>query len=116
MRENMTIEQSNQLETTLRAAIKANQVKVLTIENAKALIGNRIQTIYFGYRDQIGVDDFIVGEIKREVYSNGKEGEIAVFTQDGRNTFIRAHAENGGEFTCSDIDRPVYFIIVGNED
>jgi len=33
---------------------------------------------------------------------------------DGRNTWIRAHEENDGAFTCSDSDRFVYYIEIGN--
>ena len=86
----------------------ANQV--LTVDIAKSLFGKRIQTVYAGYRGQDGDDDFIVGEIKREVYANGKEGEICLFTADGRNTYIRAHEFNNGAFTCSDSDRFVYYV------
>ena len=88
----------------------ANQV--LTVDIATSLIGKRIQTVYSGYRGQDGDDNFVVGEIKREIYANGKEGEICLFTADGRNTYIRAHKFNDGVFTCSDSDREVYYVLV----
>jgi hypothetical protein len=99
--------------TTLKTSSEiftANQI--LTVEIAKSLIGQRIQTVYSGYSGQDGGDNFVIGEIKREIYGNGKEGEICLFTIDGRNTYIRAHAFNNGEFTCSDSDRFVYYVAV----
>lgn len=86
----------------------------LTIEIAESLNGKRIQTVYAGYCDQDGTDDFIVGEIKRETYPNGKQGEICLFASDGRNTYIRAHSFNEGYFTCSDSDRFVFYVVIDN--
>ena len=100
----------------MRAAVENNTAKILTLEAAKQLKGKKIATIYFGYRGQDGVDEFVVGEVKREIYGNGKEGQFCIFTGDGRNTFIRAHEENDGIFTCSDIDRYVYYIELPNEN
>lgn len=94
----------------MREAVKSGNAKVLTLETALDLKGKKIATIYFGYKGQDGIDEFIVGEVKREIYANGKEGQLCLYTSDGRNTYIRAHEENGGAFTCSDSDRFVYFI------
>ena len=94
---------------TSKEIFAANQV--LTVDIATSLIGKRIQTVYSGYRGQDGDDNFVVGEIKREIYANGKEGEICLFTSEGRNTYIRAHKFNDGVFTCSDSDREVYFVV-----
>ena len=96
----------------LRRAVETNQAKLLTTKLAHTLRGKKIATIYFGYRGQDGCDEFMIGDIKPEIYGNGKEGEICLFTSDGRNTYIRAHKENNGIFSCSDIDRFVYFIEV----
>jgi len=41
---------------------------------------------------------------------------MLLLTADGRNTFIRAHASNRGAFSCSDVDRFVYFIEVTDEN
>lgn len=94
----------------MKEAVKSGNAKVLTVETAIDLKGKKIATIYFGYEGQDGIDEFIIGEVKREIYANGKEGQLCLFTSDGRCTYIRAHEENGGAFTCSDIDRFVYFI------
>lgn len=107
------------MKTTLeqmREAVKNKTAQVLTLEAAKQLKGKKIATIYYGYRGQDGVDEFVVGEVKREIYGNGQEGEICLFTADGRNTFIRAYEINDGIFSCSDFDRYVYYIELSNEN
>ena len=43
---------------------------------------------------------------------NRYKNTMIILTNDGRHTFIRAHEENHGAFTCSDVDRFVYFIEV----
>lgn len=104
------------LEQTLREAIANKTAKVLTVDLATELKGRKIATLYFGYRGQDGFDEFVIGDVKREIYGNGNEGRICVFTADGRNTYIRSHEENHGALTCSDSDRFVYFIETGNPD
>jgi len=99
-----------QLLKKMRDAVEDGTANILTLGSAKALKGKRIQTIYFGYAGQDGVDDFIVGEIKKEKYANGEDGEICLFTEDGRNTYIRAYLFNKGVFACSDSDRYVYYV------
>jgi len=123
----------------LREAVANKTAQVLTVDLANELKGRKIATIYFGYRGQDGIDNFIVGEVKSEyqqaeTITEGfeKEGNQArrwdavmstsqlnkykstmlILTAEGRNTFIRAHEENHGAFTCSDTDRFVYFVEV----
>jgi len=36
---------------------------------------------------------------------------MILITADGKNTSIRAHEINEGAFTCSDVDRYVYFVV-----
>lgn len=93
-------------------AIQNGTAEVLALCNVNALIGKKIITIYFGYRGQDGVDEFVVGEVKNEIYANGKKGPLCIFTADGRNTHIRADEKNEGVFYCSDIDRYVHYIVV----
>ena len=129
-------------------AVENKIAKVLTVETAKALKGKKIRTIYFGYKDQNGVDEFVVGEVVSELeyYRNLKEdcyidhpkgfknraeywesympadviseyrNTMLLVTSDGRHTAIRAHKENNGVFTCSDVDRFVYFVEVSDEN
>lgn len=134
-------ERRNKMKTLeqLREAVANKTAKVLTVDLANELKGRKIATIYFGYRGQDGIDEFIVGDVKSEydfaetiIEGFEKEGNQArrwdavmsasqikrykntmiLLTADGRNTFIRAHEENHGAFTCSDTDRFVYFIEV----
>ena len=101
------------LEQIMKEAVANKTAKVLTADLAKELIGKRIQTIYFGYHGQDGVDEFVIGDVKPEIWEgSGNEGNICIFTADGRNTFIKAHLFNEGAFTCSDSDRFVYYIEV----
>lgn len=129
-------------------AVANKTAKVLTVDLAEELKGKRIATIYFGYRGQDGIDEFVIGDIVSEIeyYRNLKEdcyinhpkgfknraeywesfmsesqldryrNTMIIIAADGRNTFIRAHAENHGAFTCSDTDRFVYFLEVSNEN
>jgi hypothetical protein len=43
---------------------------------------------------------------------NEAKTKMVLIAADGRNTFIYAHRENKGVFTCSDIDREVYYVVV----
>lgn len=52
---------------SMREAVNNGTAKVLTIEIAKTLIGKKIRTIYFGYRGQDGVDEFVVSGIISEL-------------------------------------------------
>jgi len=100
----------NTIETIeeMREAFRNNELQKLTVESAKSLIGERIQTIYFGYRCQDGVDEFVIGDIIDE---GDKAHTLCIIADDGRNTCIRhTPAYNlDGEFHCSDIDRTVFF-------
>lgn len=106
----LTDKEQDLLESKMTALIKSKVAKVLCDDMIPALTGKRIQTMFFGYKGQNGVDDFIVGEVKQVSYPGGYVDPPAIFTQDGRNTFIRAATDNDGAFTCSDSDRFVYFI------
>lgn len=131
----------------LPTAVENKTAQVLTIDIAKELKGRKIATIYFGYKGQDGIDEFVIGEVVSELeyyrtlaepcYENHPKGfknraeywesymtpaqldehrnQMIILTSEGRNTHIRAHEENDGAFTCSDSDRFVYFIEVGNE-
>lgn len=100
----------------MREAYFTLQTKVLTLNAVKELKGKRIQILYFGYRGQDGVDDFVVGEV-REIPWN-THGETAIrtlYTRDGRDTYIHNHfmlSDNQHVFTCSDSDREVFYIVV----
>ena len=101
----------------MRAAVENNTAELLTLEAAKQLKGKKIETIYFGYRGQDGVDEFVVGDLVKKEWIEGYDPFVLeMFTADGRGTNIRAHSINGYEvFSCSDSDRYVYFIeIEGN--
>lgn len=59
----------------MRRLFEENKTQVLTIERAKELKGKSISTIYFGYKGQDGIDEFVVGDIisELEYYRNLKE-------------------------------------------
>lgn len=94
----------------MKFSVETGSAQVLTLEKAKRLRGKRIATIYFGYNGQDGVDEFVVGDVKREILKNGKPGKMCLFTDQGRNTCIRTEPVNNGEFYCSDIDRQVFYL------
>jgi len=41
-----------------------------------------------------------------------RRNKMVIIAEDGRNTFIYADPFNEGAFTCSDIDRFVYYVLV----
>jgi hypothetical protein len=124
----------------MREAVKNDTAQILTLDLANELKGKKIATIYFGYKGQDGIDEFIVGEIvseldlaRREVtfkeidprfnnraeywesymtkqQLNEKRNRMLLLTADGRNTYIYAAPSNDGIFTCSDIDRYVFYV------
>jgi len=124
----------------LRTAVENKEAKVLTIALANQLKGKRIATIYFGYKGQDGINEFTVGEIVSELeiarrdvafseidprfnnraeywesymtesQLNEEKSTLHLLTDEGKETYIRAHSFNKGEFTCSDSDRNVFFI------
>lgn len=49
-----------------RALAKAGKLKYLTLSDAIKLRGKRIETIYFGYAGQDGIDNFVVGNVVSE--------------------------------------------------
>lgn len=50
----------------MRALSKAGKLKYLTLSEAIKLRGKRIETIYFGYAGQDGIDNFVVGNVVSE--------------------------------------------------
>lgn len=128
----------------LRELASNGKLETLTLEKAKKLQGKRIQTIYFGYAHQDGVDDFIVGEIiseyelaLRDTSADGFENrakywesymtpsrlhevktQLVILTKDNRNTYIRTNTEGyyANIFWCSDSDRFVQFRVVEDEN
>ena len=132
----------------MRSAVENKTAKILTIDIAESLKGKKIRTIYFAYKGQDGVDEFVVGEViseleyyrklKEDCYVNHPKGwknraeewesrlteselsryrnTMLLVAEDGRNTFIRAHQGNSGAFSCSDVDRFVYFVEVSDEN
>lgn len=126
----------------LREEARKGHLSTLTIADIPNLIGKRIQTIYFGYRGQDGVKDFVVGEIisewvlaEKEDYSHINENfatrqdywnsymteeqkrrmqrKLKIMTKEGENTGITTDIMyDGGLFWCSDSDRYVQFRVV----
>lgn len=123
----------------IQEAINNGTAQILTVNLAKKLKGKKIITKYFGDKGQNGVDEFVIGDILSEydsatkniddkIWKQGSQAKywesymskekiqekketLELFTEDGRNTYIRAHSFNDGAFTCSDSDRFVYFIV-----
>lgn len=125
----------------MRELVKDGTAKILTVEAAKSLIGKKIQTIYFGYSGQDGVDEFIVGNISNALelaekspiegynnradywksYMTEKELEqyatkLVLLDATGNDHSINCHSKYDNfftelTFTCSDADRPVYYVI-----
>lgn len=106
----------------MKTLVREGKTKTLTIELAKELKGKRIQTIYFGYRGQDGVDDFIVGDIVLQHTLFGNQdpefqkkaaieyaNQFELLTSDGKSTHIRTTPWSN-EFHCCDSDRLVQFI------
>lgn len=115
---NTTFSKELKLKTKMNEAVNSKTANILTLEDALRLRGRKISTIYFGYHGQDGVDEFVVGEVKRELYPNGNTGRMALFTEDGRCTdmFLEEGAYYPNRFHCTDSDRYVYFIISDEEN
>jgi hypothetical protein len=99
----------------MREAVKSGHAKILTTWDAERLKGKRIRTVYLGYRGQDGVDEFVVGDIIDRDWIPGFEPKVKeLLTQEGKPTHIRNHYMLTGDdvFTCSDIDRLVYYVEV----
>lgn len=126
----------------MRLAARNGELRELSISDFPDIIGKRIQTIYFGYAGQDGVDDFTVGELVslwdlagREEYEevgsmyqtrqeyledylsdkqiSDEQNCLTILTNEGRDTYINLHQELGNKmFTCSDVDRVVLYRIV----
>jgi len=119
----------------MRKASKNEELKILTVSDAKKLKGKRIQTIYFGYNGQDGVNDFIVGSIISEwelskfekldnnfknrqdywkSYMNSDEikntkNKFQILTSDDKETYIYTDNYSNECFYCSDTDRFVKY-------
>lgn len=126
----------DQLLTEMRQACKDGLLMDLTLNAVKMLKGKRIQTLYFGYDGQDGVEDFIVGEVITELEhilsfnptyinkysandSQNPANTFRLMQQGGRSTFLKLHPENmvyNAVFTCSDSDRFVYYRIAKTKD
>jgi len=125
----------------MRQAAIQGELGFLTVDLAKALKGKKIQTIYFGYKGQDGVDEFVVGDLKSEYeiaqqqpfqgFASRAEywesymtpskldrakNNIVLIAEDGRNTFIKTTSleikYDGGAMWCSDQDRFVQYRVV----
>lgn len=77
---------------SMREAVNNGTAKVLTLEIAKTLIGKKIRTIYFGYRGQDGVDEFVVKEVisewdqaKKDVSETETDRELRLIKSAGVN-------------------------------
>lgn len=124
--------------------IESGDAKVLTLKEARNLIGKEIYWCYFGYEHNENIVSFLkVGNIisEREYYTTidnspvmgfenlyeywankrpkaAKESDKKLMLLDSCNkdTYIRCHYNNPyykePTFTCSDLDREVYFIEV----
>lgn len=108
-----TFSKQEKLYSKMNEAVNTKTANILTKEDALKMRGKKISTIFFGYNSQDGVDEFVVGEVKREMYPNGKTGRMALFTADGRCThmFLDEEGYYPDRFYCTDSDRYVYFII-----
>ena len=106
------IKKEQELYRKMYEAENDNIARILTKEDALMLRGKKISTIYFGYKGQDGVDEFIVGDVKRETHPNGSIGRMALFTEDGRctNMFLDEGGYYPDRFYCTDADRYVYFV------
>lgn len=125
----------------MRQAASKGELETLTVDIARSLQGKKIQTIYFGYKGQDGVDEFIVGELKtkyeiaqeqqvegfesradgwdkrmRPAQLEAVKSQIQLITEDGRNTYISSTPWESkfadGAMWCSDADRFVLFRII----
>lgn len=100
----------------MRSAVENKTAKVLTEDIALELKGKKITTIYFGYKGQDHTDEFVVGNIVSEYTDRNNMVVKTLMTFEGRNTFIRLHSENEGAFTCSDVDRFVFYLEADHEN
>lgn len=124
-------------EQKLRALISEGKAEMLTVKKSIEIRGRKVACLYFGYASQDKYMEFNVGNYRTlwdiaeqtplEGWKNQAEywksymsdGQIAdkintvnLFTADEVDTYYRAHECNKGVFTCSDIDRPVYFMLI----
>lgn len=123
--------------------IESGEAKVLTLKEAKNLIGKEIYWCYFGYEhNENKVSTLKVGNIvsEKEYYttidnspvegfanrfeywvskvpSAAKKAEknLMILDENNKMTYIYCHKDNPyykeQTFTCSDMDREVYFML-----
>jgi hypothetical protein len=103
---------TQELSTQLYASVKDGSAKLLTYGAAKELKGKRIATIYFGYRGQNGLDEFIVGDIlPKEPWIPNYEPFVGqLLTIEGQRKHIIHYMLGNHFFSGSDSDREVYYI------
>jgi len=112
-----------------RKALDNFNVRLLTIDRARGLLGRRISAILFDCRSQDirEVDEFVLGEIVTEfdlthpqqslsmefiespLAKNNMRPFLEITTKDGRRSFLKADAYTGGIFTGPDNDYEVWF-------
>jgi hypothetical protein len=117
----------------MKLAVQVGDTRVLTLERAIGLAGKKIATIQFDFQrlQQPTVDEFTVGEIKREfdLHPNQQsvlmefkdrdhvikkmKSTLEIITKEGRRTFIQTTAANYGIFTGPDLDYEVWFKELG---
>lgn len=95
----------------LYTAVEAGTAKVLTESAAIAMRGKKIATLFFGYRGQNGLDEFIVGDIVKKDWIKGYEPSIKeLYSADGRMIHRLHYMLGNSFFSGSDSDREVYYI------
>jgi hypothetical protein len=87
------------LRETMRENIDNGIAEQLTIKIAKELRGKVIITYAKNRAGKESVDNFVIGDVRREVLDNATDGEISLFTYEGRNTCIRAYECDAGVFS-----------------
>ena len=125
--------------------VENKTAQVLTIETAKELKGEKIQTIYFGYRHQDHTEEFVVGDVvseleyyrnlKEDCYPDGRfnnraeywesfmtpaqlqerKDKLFLVTADGRNTYIYGY-ENHYSGIMNCSDDGRYVYFIKSED
>lgn len=112
----------------IEQAIKDGTAKQLTLECIPHLIGKKIQTKYYGYQGQDGIDEFIVDKLvlshslwgnqspeyhKEQAFKNPSDYfyNMALLGANNYVTNINGNARsNISNMWCSDSDRYVLYI------
>ncbi len=113
----------------IHTALDNFNVRLLTIDRARELLGKRISAILFDYSSQDirEVDEFVLSEIipefdhtpprkslsrkfvKSPLAKNKMTPVFEITTKDGRRSLLKADAYTGGIFTGPDNDLEVWF-------